>query len=412
MKVRNLLLAGLAVAAMTACSNENDEFVNNGNQTGEKNAIMEFGIAFPSLTRATETGLSAEQDFQSATVIISYESGGKDVTIIPRIKFEESTPNVLYTKDKITVQPGNATVDVVLNPTSAIEAALTGDGWFTSIYNTSTYNAGEITGIDDITGKNNFLMSSDGKTKVKFVAEQEVPALVKVSRVAAKLEETTPTNNAFDVANSSEGTAMKDPAGNAIKVEISISNYSYANLQTTSYVFPQTNAITPALFQEYTLGSFAYKPITGITTQNEEVFGSIVYCLENYGENHTMAIYKATATINDEAKTFWVDRDNVLYQSINELKAVYTDIETTTSIADCWSKYGVRKYEEGVCYYKADILSNGKAEIVRNNVYKLKVTGIAKLGLPEPKDEPKLATLKLSVEVEPWTIQTNNFEFK
>ena len=107
MKVRNLLLASLAVAAMTACSNENDEFVNNGNQTGEKNAIMEFGIAFPSLTRATETGLSAEQDFQSATVIISYESGGKDVTIIPRIKFEESTPNVLYTKDKITVQPGN-----------------------------------------------------------------------------------------------------------------------------------------------------------------------------------------------------------------------------------------------------------------------------------------------------------------
>lgn len=203
MKVRNLLLASLAVAAMTACSNENDEFVNNGNQTSEKNAIMEFGIAFPSLTRATETGLSAEQDFQSATVIISYESGGKDVTIIPRIKFEESTPNVLYTKDKITVQPGNATVDVVLNPTSAIEAALTGDGWFTSIYNTSTYNAGEITGIDDITGKNNFLMSSDGKTKVKFVAEQEVPALVKVSRVAAKLEETTPTNNAFDVANSS-----------------------------------------------------------------------------------------------------------------------------------------------------------------------------------------------------------------
>ena len=304
MKVRNLLLASLAVAAMTACSNENDEFVNNGNQTGEKNAIMEFGIAFPSLTRATETGLSAEQDFQSATVIISYESGGKDVTIIPRIKFEESTPNVLYTKDKITVQPGNATVDVVLNPTSAIEAALTGDGWFTSIYNTSTYNAGEITGIDDITGKNNFLMSSDGKTKVKFVAEQEVPALVKVSRVAAKLEETTPTNNAFDVTNSSEGTAMKDPAGNAIKVEISISNYSYANLQTTSYVFPQTNAITPALFQEYTLGSFAYKPITGITTQNEEEFGSIVYCLENYGENHTMAIYKATATINDEAKTF------------------------------------------------------------------------------------------------------------
>lgn len=42
MKVRNLLLASLAVAAMTACSNENDEFVNNGNQTGEKKC--DYGI--------------------------------------------------------------------------------------------------------------------------------------------------------------------------------------------------------------------------------------------------------------------------------------------------------------------------------------------------------------------------------
>lgn len=100
MKVRNLLLASLAVAAMTACSNENDEFVNNGNQTGEKNAIMEFGIAFPSLTRATETGLSAEQDFQSATVIISYESGGKDVTIIPRIKSKNRLPMYCIPKTK------------------------------------------------------------------------------------------------------------------------------------------------------------------------------------------------------------------------------------------------------------------------------------------------------------------------
>ncbi len=30
MKVRNLLLAGLAAVAMTACSNENDETVDNG----------------------------------------------------------------------------------------------------------------------------------------------------------------------------------------------------------------------------------------------------------------------------------------------------------------------------------------------------------------------------------------------
>ncbi len=39
MKVRNLLLAGLAVVAMTACSNENDEIVDNGQVQGTENAL-------------------------------------------------------------------------------------------------------------------------------------------------------------------------------------------------------------------------------------------------------------------------------------------------------------------------------------------------------------------------------------
>ena len=38
MKVKNLLLAGLAVAAMTACSN--DEIVDNGIQTPTEEASM------------------------------------------------------------------------------------------------------------------------------------------------------------------------------------------------------------------------------------------------------------------------------------------------------------------------------------------------------------------------------------
>ena len=40
MKVRNLLLAGLAAVAMTACSNENDETVDNGQVQGTENAFL------------------------------------------------------------------------------------------------------------------------------------------------------------------------------------------------------------------------------------------------------------------------------------------------------------------------------------------------------------------------------------
>ena len=43
MKVKNLLLAGLAVAAMTACSN-NDEIIDNGVQTTTEEASMRINL--------------------------------------------------------------------------------------------------------------------------------------------------------------------------------------------------------------------------------------------------------------------------------------------------------------------------------------------------------------------------------
>ena len=59
MKVKNLLLAGLAVAAMTACSNDIDEIVDNGVQapTGEQ-ATMRINFAVPAIgdTRAVADG--------------------------------------------------------------------------------------------------------------------------------------------------------------------------------------------------------------------------------------------------------------------------------------------------------------------------------------------------------------------
>ena len=74
MKVRNLLLAGLAVAAMTACSNENDEIVDNGQVQGTENALIRLGISYPTVTRATgdtEDGLTTEQLFKTAKVIVN-----------------------------------------------------------------------------------------------------------------------------------------------------------------------------------------------------------------------------------------------------------------------------------------------------------------------------------------------------
>ncbi|MDC2096916.1 hypothetical protein ABHZ81_15070 [Bacteroides thetaiotaomicron] len=80
MKVKNLLLAGLAVAAMTACSNENDEIVNNGNQNPET-AFMQLSFEVPG-SRATsvdnkddEQGTADEYGVQTVDVKLTYNDG-------------------------------------------------------------------------------------------------------------------------------------------------------------------------------------------------------------------------------------------------------------------------------------------------------------------------------------------------
>ena len=57
-------------------------------------------------------------------------------------------------------------------------------------------------------------------------------------------------------------------------------------------------------------------------------------------------------------------------------------------------------YEDGKCYYKADIYTNN----ARNNVYKLNVSSITKLGDPTPTPTPDAASLKIEVKVLPWAI--------
>lgn len=420
MKVKNLLLAGLAVAAMTACSNENDEIVNNGNQTSEKNAIMEFGITFPSLTRAAgeEVGLPAEQDFKFATVIVDYAnpSTRNTVTEIKREDFavEEGT-NTLYTKQNIAVKEGEAKVYVVLNSISAFN--LNGDKWLESTYS-NNYQVGNMD-ITTITGDNSFLMSGIQDGNVIFKNGEAKTVKVAVDRVVAKLEEKTGgTENEFTILNSYDGKELKQSDATApdLKVTLSLTKYSYANLQGDSHLFPKNEAIKENLFQIYNKQvNYDYKDITPIVGNH----GDITYCLEHLNAdqaNPTTALYEAQVLINGNEQTFWVDQDtdkegkNILYTSAAEVQKKFVDFDENEDIAQCKAR-GLRKYEGGKCYYTAEIKSDGESKIKRNNVYKLTVTEVSKLGLPEPKKEDEYATLTLQVDVKQWTIQTNNFTF-
>lgn len=92
MKVKNLLLAGLAVAAMTACSNNDiDEIVDNGIQTPTEEASMRLYFNFANqTTRANGDTTGDKQDGNdlewtvdgaNITVLLQYPNDAKNIVI-------------------------------------------------------------------------------------------------------------------------------------------------------------------------------------------------------------------------------------------------------------------------------------------------------------------------------------------
>ena len=393
MKVRNLLLAGLAAVAMTACSNENDETVDNGQVQGTENALIQLGISYPVTTRATEEGLTSEQTFETAKVIVNgdihtYEY--KDFRI-------GENDNTLYLKDGIPVSAGEASIYVILN--------LQGEP--TTPYASMTASA---TGYVAKPGA--FLMSNEkGEVKTVTVKAGEVAtARINVERAAAKLVEQSKTT-AFE--NITPGIYGK-------KLNITLRQYSFVNLQQDTYVLANTTPIESNFFQAYDAAKatwdYVSKDIVGnVQESTPDANSNITYCLENKDANNTRVVYEAVATWGEEteAATFYVTSENEVYTSFESLAAKFGNMLTANGLtaeskAADFRAAGVpiKMYEDGKCYYTADIYTNTASNktIVRNNVYKLNVSSITKLGEPTPTPTPDPASLNIEVKVLPWTI--------
>lgn len=419
MKLKNLFLASIAVAALTACSNET-EFIDNGNQTVSKDASMQFGIALPkgALSRAgenvsgnTETGIQSENEFVDITVVIDY-STSRDVYTF---NFNDFTPSngennqMLYLKNSIAVQAGKADVSAFVNASEALKADLNAKS---TALNTLKVTGNYALSIDDLTKTggiaeaNKFLMSGN-KLNQEFTAGQENPVSVPVDRVAAKLVEKSRTD-AFVIKKSSF-----EPVSGAAELSITLQEYNFANLVQDTYTLKNTVSIVSDCFNEYASAANtpwnAYKTpkkISGPTAP--EVTSNITYCTENLTSATTLVLYKAVAKWgSNEAKTFYVTTDDKVYLSFEELSRAYKldGYTDNSSIADFAIK-GIKKYEGGVCYYK----SNKIGSITRNNVYYLNVTSISDLGDPTPGETATPSTINLTVAVNPWTINLVNIE--
>lgn len=420
MKIRSLFLASLAALVMASCSNE-VEGIDNGGDTGEKEAVMQFGIAFSNTAVRTttagtsEAGSEAEQNFTDATIVIE-QGNTKDIVIVPFAQFAKSTENqsVLWLKEKIAVKEGDANVYVFLNASTALKTALQGaTNTYAGLTASVSFN-GSLAALAEagqIAAANNFLMcnTSGDAESTTFTKNTTNNLKVNVSRVAAKLEEKTPADNSFDVTNELKNYADKN-------ISVKLTNFSYAGLQQTTSILAG-NTVTANLYKPYNGVNFAeadydYLAING---------GQTNYCMENLigttKATRTNAIYKGVISIEGvtAGTTIYVTSDGYAFTSITDMEAAgynYEGLTTTTSILDCWNNWALKKYENGVCYYSAEIETagaNGGAKIVRNNIYRLSVESISKIGSVLPRDFEDPTLLNLTVEENPWTVNLNSF---
>lgn len=424
MKVKNLLLAGLAVAAMTACSND-IESVDNNDLPLEKNASMQLNFSFPksSETRATNPGTEFEYGVSKVTAILEYS--GTNKRLVVRDLTIQGEPNadgvITATTTKFEVSTGTISkIYAIINNNDTEVSA--GTDLSNLLVATNPYNlpSNSLDYLRETIAKDgDFLMSGISEIPVTINAGDDYKTgTISVDRVCAKLEEQTEKTTPYELTEPT--VVSKD--GKAISIRII--GHTYANLNANSYVFKNANGswwsqndIIQAYSAEKTEADYCWK-------EKEST-----YCLENItGANKgswdrgkaTHALYKGQVYLGDtkiEGK-FYVKANfdgNILYPDWAALKADYTSSLPATEnelTSTMMENLGIMQYNGGVCYYSAPILTNNTTvDIVRNNWYQLSVDKIKDLGTPNPVpvDKTEKSYLALTVNIMPWTIQGNSF---
>lgn len=458
MKLRNLFLASLAAMAMVSCSNEDDQIIDSKYQGTDETAALQFTVAFPSASETrtvtgTEEneGTASEQKFNDIYLALEYGDNHPFIHKYTEADFSEPVQGARKASEFINVPAGDATVYVFVNPSQTLAGTfdaiiasqkVTEEGTIERTNKTLDYTMTEgfesytidiLEGENGIAKGNSFLMT--GKKAFVIKANQPNEVSVKVDRVAAKLEEYT-QKEAYTIARNNEENQYVDADNKVIEVQVQITDYAYTNLNKTTYVVAQNTPyavtkenifqyfgkdLTEKAFVEY---NGSTKTITGLV----ENAGDITYCNENGSTIPTSILYKGQIMIKKEgqdqattAGTLLVNRDNnVIYMSFEEADKATNGALTSAGLnisspAKDFAKYGFEKFEDGLCYYNAEIQTAGEkatSEIKRNNWYKLHIVSLKDLGLPSYNPPtPEYPTLfLLGIETNPWLVSTNGFE--
>lgn len=416
MKVKNLLLAGLAVAAMTACSNDIEEIVDNGNQslTGEA-AGMSLKFTFAQTRAVTSPGTDAGDEIEwkatKVTVVLDYGTAKPYIVQNLGLITNEGEVRVAETENFVVQAGSKVKIYAFLNPGN-----LDFEESVTSLISTaSEFPADGLNYLaEGVARTDNFMMSNTGGTPIIkdiIAGKDNNIAEISVERVCAKIQETTEIGKSFPITK----PTVKD-----LEASIKMVSYTYANLAKASYVLAQSScwaaANNDAYFNQYVTANPSYN---WVAANNDAT-----YCYENIiaGEwntsKHTSVLYEAQVYFNNSevASTFYVkenpkDNKREIFKSWNDLTQAYSGLQESENAEDL-KNFSIEKYTNGKCYYQAPIEdTTAGVSIVRNNWYKLTINSVSDLGYPTPVPPTKEDTkLTVKVKIEPWTIQMNNID--
>lgn len=208
--------------------------------------------------------------------------------------------------------------------------------------------------------------------------------------------------------------ALKDVTGDPMKDKIL---YMYLTNIYVTWKEVRAAALESGASREF------YKAVFGTPTNAEDI------CVEEDGDVKKAAVYSNDHESPDYLWCQWHENNinnNAYWDSFRKaaVESLFTIYQSSNEEGSdpgyyCYYFYWNRHNDNG----KLGQMGPMEFAVVRNNVYKLAVTGINKLGHPrisdndpdpvdpDDPDESGDVYLTLSVEVLPWTVRINNIEF-
>lgn len=461
MKIKNLLLAGLVLVGMSACSDNSTEFINDGAEPAYDTYLtVNLSGASAMATRAetgTEVGSAVGQDVKNAHIYL-VQNG--------IVKFAHETKIDGLTAKEIAVPAGSYNLFVVANPSTDTLA----------VNKPIQYVIKDVTEEDAKAGfkKGNFLMATEntsvGEIKnagpiVNITAANDkthpAKANAKVDRVAAMIADKT-----GELTIDGDLKAIKDNDGNVFFTSITSEGFALVNGNTKINQFQEWKDIKGVTGVTGVLGNTPntgfYNPfstyatvkmdkenvteITDLTKDAKDIFSKeSVFTVENVPAlqlvkdkltsgmaETTGMIYKTK--VNDGDTFYYVA--GVIYTDtaeVQKLDIFKNDTLSNLTVPELRAK-GIRVYENGIMYFTYFIkdqnhkLNDGKADelyysVYRNSVYNVKVNNIKNIGddvpgggkvtpnNPNPVIDPEEMFMDVTITVNPWVLNNIEIDF-